>query len=81
MDKNFIYWPRVQLYESSLYFFHAMPKETSFRNSDQQPKRTRFKYTCSVSWTECPPHPHNQPFQKLQLPRDQHPLSPPSQTF
>lgn len=30
MDKNFIYWPRVQLYESSLYFFHAMPEETSF---------------------------------------------------
>lgn len=54
MDKNFIYWPRVQLYESSLYFFHAMPEETSFCNSDQQPKRTQFKYTCDVSWAECP---------------------------
>lgn len=30
MNKNFIYWPRVKLYESSLSFFHAMPKETSF---------------------------------------------------
>lgn len=30
VDKNFIYWPRVQLYESLLYFFHAMPKQTSF---------------------------------------------------
>lgn len=29
MNKNFIYWPRIQLHESSLSFFHAMPKETS----------------------------------------------------
>lgn len=54
MDKNFIYWPRVQLYESSLYFFHAMPERLPFEILTSSQKRTRFRYTCSVSWTECP---------------------------
>lgn len=82
MDKNFIYWPRVQLYESSLYFFHAMPEETSFWNSDQQPKKNPVQICMQCVMDRVPPpQTHNQPFKKLPLPRDQHPLSPPSQTF
>lgn len=60
MNKNFIYWPRVQLYESSLSFTQCQ-RRLPFKTLTICQESTLFKYTCNSTWATSPPHTHSPP--------------------